>query len=167
MQRLSTLVWALVVLVFIVPLALAQTTPAPQSPTFLVELWAIVQPIVVLLVSVVGPVLVAWIGARLASLLKIADENQRKDLEQKFSDALHQSALNALKFSMSKLGVSLPTQLDVRSPVVKEAIDYVRSKNPDAVDAFRLTNTQLAEIIMSKAPDVLATIAQANQPSMR
>ena len=130
-----------------------------NAPSVLADVWDILQPVIILLISTIGPLLVAWVGARLAMLLKIADDNQRKDLEQKLNAALHQSALNALKFATSKLGIPPVTGLDVRSPVIKEAVEYVRSKNPDAVDAFGLDDTSLAEIVMSKVPDVVSALA--------
>jgi hypothetical protein len=150
-----------------ISLAFAQVGPAPQSPSILLDIWSIVQPLVVLFVSIVGPVLVTWVGARLVAFLQVADEAKRKEIEQRVSQALHQSAANALKFAMAKLGVAMPTSLDIRSPIVLEAIDYVRSKNPDAVDAFGLDDGSLAEIIMSKVPDVMATIAVATAPARR
>jgi hypothetical protein len=161
---LTALAFAAVMIgITIATFALAQATVPAEAPSFLREIWAIVQPLIVLLVSTVGPLLVAWISARLIALLNIQNENQKKDLEQKFSAALHQSAYNALKFAVGKLGVTIPDTLDVGSPLIVEAIDYIRMKNPDAVDAFSLDNVDLAEIIMSKAPDVAAVLAQARK----
>jgi len=149
-----------VLVAIVVAPAFAQTADSVVAPNSVwYEVWTVVQPIVTLLVATVGPLLVTWISVTLASLLKVSNEKQQKELEQQISNALHQSALNALKFALAKLGVALPASLDVRSPLMIEAIEYVRSKNPDAVDAFSLDDDQLADIILSKVPDVNAILA--------
>ena len=47
-----------------------------------------------------------WISARLISLLKVADEKQKLEIESKLRQALHDSAANALKFALARAGVS-------------------------------------------------------------
>lgn len=150
----------------LVSLANAQEAGSIVAPTSIwYEIWTVVQPVVAILVMTVGPALVGWIATRLASFLNAADEAKRKELEQQLSSALHQSALNALKFALAKLGVGIPADLQIAAPVIKEAIDYVRSKNPDAIDAFDLDDTALGEIILSKVPDVKAIVtAGASTP---
>lgn len=125
---------------------------APSSIWY--EAWTIVQPVVVLLVSTVGPVLVTWIAARLIALLKVTDEKQRVEIEAKLRDALHQSALNAMKYAFAKAG--LPAIVGVISPgLVAEAVTYVTEKNPDALKKLGVDNKALEEIILSKIPEVV------------
>ncbi|MEK1890800.1 MAG: hypothetical protein AAAB35_25205 [Phyllobacterium sp.] len=130
---------------------------APSS--WLYDIWQIVQPVVVMLVSTAGPILVTWLAAKLAALLQSTDEAKRKEIEERLRLALHTSAFNALKYAASRAGIQLPDALSSISPAVVDAIDYIRSKNPDAIDAFKLSNEQLAEIVISKLPDVKAIIA--------
>ncbi|MBN7804924.1 hypothetical protein JZX86_06035 [Agrobacterium rosae] len=125
---------------------------APSS--WLYELWTIVQPVVVLLVSTVGPVLVTWIAARIISLLKVTDEKQRVDIETNLRNALHQSALNAMKYAFTKAG--LPVLGGVVNPsLIAEAITYVTEKNPDALKKLGVDHKALEEIIVSKIPEVV------------
>lgn len=124
----------------------------PSSIWF--EVWQIVQPIVVLVVSIVGPAFAAWISARLLSLLKVTDENQRLALEAKLRDALHQSAANALKFALTKAGVSAAVPTVISTAVLNDAVRYVQEKNPDALAKLGVGTDALLDIIQSKVPDL-------------
>ncbi len=147
----------------------ATTIVAPTS--FLYDAWTIIQPIVTVLAGTVGPIAVAWITARVMALLKISNENAAQALEAQLREALHLSAMNALKYAASKYGLGLSgTAIELTgkavldSKVLTEALKYIRGKNPDAVDAFALDDKALTEIILSKVPDVKAIIA-AGEPS--
>ncbi len=125
---------------------------APSSVWY--EVWTIVQPIVVLLVSTVGPVLVTWIAARLIALLKVTDEKQRVEIESKLREALHQSAANAIRFALSK--ARLPNVGGViNDTILAEARKYVVEKNPEALEKLGVDGKGLEEIILSKLPGVL------------
>jgi len=131
---------------------------APSSIWF--ELWAIIHPLVVLLGSIVGPVLVTWISERLISLLKVADEKQQLDIQAKLSQALHDSAANALKFAIARSGISSGaiasiTASAVTSAMLRDATKYVEEKNPEALQKLGITPNALQDIIMSKVPDIL------------
>ncbi|NTF32290.1 hypothetical protein [Rhizobium skierniewicense] len=124
---------------------------APSSVWY--DVWTIVQPIVVLLVSTVGPALVGWISFRIASLLKITDEKQRIEIESQLNIALHHSAWNAVKYALTKGGI--PTPGGIVSPtVIADAMTYVTEKNPDALKKLGVDQQALKDIIMSKIPDV-------------
>jgi hypothetical protein len=158
MRKIFSLFAALCLIVFVAPLALAQSIVGnPTSPPFLLQIWGVVQPLVALFISIVGPVAVTWISLRLVALLKINDENAKKELERKIRDALHDSAANALKFALAKSG--MPLAVAPAGAVISEAIEYVRSKNPDTAAEAGVSDNDLREIILSKVPDVLATIA--------
>ncbi|CCF19183.1 exported protein of unknown function [Pseudorhizobium banfieldiae] len=133
----------------------AEPVISPSSVWY--DIWTIVQPVIVLLISTVGPVLVAWLSARLIALLKVSDENQKAALEAKLRDALHQSAANALKYALVRAG--LPAGAHVAGAVIDEAMRYVEEKNPDALDKLGVHSEALREIIMSKVPDLLGTQA--------
>lgn len=141
-----------VLIAFVAYPALAQNAApviAPSSIWF--DVWNIVQPLVVLLVSTVGPVLATWIAARLIALLKVNDEKQKLEIEAKLRDALHQSAANALKFAFAKSGVSA---VAITGAVMGEAIRYVEEKNPDALVKLGVHQDALRDIILSKVPDL-------------
>jgi hypothetical protein len=135
---------------------------APSSVWY--EVWTIVQPVVVLLVSTVGPVLVTWIAARLIALLKVTDEKQRVEIEAKLREALHQSAANAIRFALSKAGVPhgvIRIGGAINDAVLAEAAKYVAEKNPEALQKLGVDAKGLEEIILSKLPDL---IRQAEKP---
>jgi len=125
---------------------------APSSIWY--DLWTIVQPVVVLIVSTVGPVLGGWISFRIIGLLKVTDEKQRVEIETKLNAALHQSALNAMKYAFTKAG--LPQLGGLIDPILMaEAVAYVTEKNPDALNKLGVDRKALEEIILSKIPEVV------------
>jgi len=169
MTRALARVLACIVL-FIPVFAIAQTIPPSDSivapSSFLYDVWTIVQPVVALLVATIGPVIVGWLAARLAALIRTSDENTQKALEAQLREALHQSALNALKYASAKYGlglagaaIELTGKSIIDSKVMTEALKYIRNKNPDAVYAFNLDDKALSEIVLSKVPDVKAILA--------
>ena len=139
--------------------AFAQEAGAVIAPSsFWYDIWTIVQPVVVLLFSTVGPVLVAWISARVISLLKITDEKQRIEIESKLRDALHQSAANAVRFALAKAGV-IHVGGQVSDAIIADAARYVIEKNPDAIAKLGVNTKALNEIIMSKLPDMIQGVS--------
>lgn len=122
---------------------------APSSIWF--DLWSIVQPVVVLLVSTVGPVLVTWISARLISWLKVSDDAKKAEVQARLREALHQSAMNALKYALAKSGAGPAV---IGSTLISEAVRYVEEKNPEALSKLNVSGEGLREIIMSKIPDL-------------
>jgi len=125
----------------------AQPVIAPSSPLY--DVWNIVQPVVVLFVSTVGPVLVTWISARLIALLKVTDEKQRADIEAKLRQALHQSAANAMSYAAHKIGVSL-FRIPVSEDLLRQAAAYVTEKNPEALEKLGVSQQALRDILLSK-----------------
>ncbi|MBA8799130.1 hypothetical protein FHW77_002849 [Agrobacterium sp. RC10-4-1] len=139
---------------FVTNVSAQDAVPAIAPSSWLYEVWTIVQPIVVLLVSTVGPVLVTWIAARLIALLKVTDEKQRVEIEAKLREALHQSAANAIRFALSKAG--LPNVGGViNDTILTEASKYVIEKNPEALQKLGVDAKGLEEIILSKLPDLI------------
>lgn len=154
----STLALVCLVAFFFAPAWAQDAGPVIAPSSWLYEVWTIVQPIVVLLVSTVGPVLVTWIAARLIALLKVTDEKQRVEIETKLRDALHQSAANALRFALSKAGVPhgvIQIGGAINGTLVSEAAKYVVEKNPKALQKLSVDAKGLEEIILSKLPDLL------------
>ncbi|NTD85509.1 hypothetical protein [Agrobacterium tumefaciens] len=159
----SSLALVCLVAFFFAPAWAQDAGPVIAPSSWLYEVWTIVQPIVVLLVSTVGPVLVTWIAARLIALLKVTDEKQRVEIETKLRDALHQSALNAVKYALMKTGLSVnPAQIS--GQLVTIATEYVREKNPEAVQKLGVDAKALEEIIMSKLPELVKAVQRPPEP---
>lgn len=142
------------------PVYAQETAPVIARSSIWFDLWAVVQPLVVLLGSIVGPVLVTWISARLISLLKVADEKQKLDIQAKLRQAIHDSAANALKFAIARSGITggaiaSVTASAVTSAMLRDATKYVEEKNPEALQKLGVTPDALQDIIMSKVPDLL------------
>lgn len=114
---------------------------------FLWDLWTIVQPIVVLLVSTVGPVLAAWLAARLIALLRIEDADARLRVEAQLREALHQAAANGVRVAVARLGLNASPE-----DLIGEAARYVVGKNPEAIARLGVGGADLADIITSKLP---------------
>ena len=159
--RVFALLSILIVLALICQPAYAQdAAPVIAQSSIWFDLWSIVQPLVVLLCSIVGPVLVTWISARLISLLKVADEKQQLDIQAKLRQALHDSAANALKFALARSGIAggsiaSVTASAITSAMLRDATKYVEEKNPEALQKLGVTPNALQDIIMSKVADLL------------
>ncbi|AGN34404.1 hypothetical protein [Rhizobium sp. P007] len=143
---------------FILWPAFAQETEAVISPSSIwYDLWTIVQPVIVLLVSTVGPALVTWLSVRLIALLNISDEKQRVEIEARLRAALHESAINALKYAVTRTGLPLAVG-SVPGQVLDAAIEYVAQKNPEALAKLGVDLPSLQDIIMSKVPEVAKAV---------
>ncbi|SMD18046.1 hypothetical protein [Rhizobium sp. RU36D] len=134
--------------------AAAEALPAVGAPSIWPELWAIVQPVVAVFFSLVGPALATWIAVRLLAVLKISDDAKRLEIEAQLRQALHQSAANALRYAMAKSGLTT-SAATIAPAVLKEAVRYVEDKNPDALARLDVSPDALRDIIMSKVPDLL------------
>jgi hypothetical protein len=156
MREVARLMLALLLTLLLVTIAIAQT-PTSTTPNWLADVWGIVFPIMSLLVTTIGPVVVGWLAKRLSDRLTLLDENSRKEFEARVRDALHHAALNALKYALTRTG--LPVADITKPAVIAEAVDYIRSKNPDSAREAGLNNKGLEEIILSKVPDVIAILA--------
>jgi hypothetical protein len=143
---------------FILWPAFAQETGPVIAPSSIwYDLWTIVQPVVVLLVSTVGPALVAWLSVRLIALLDISDEKQRVEIEARLRLALHESAINALKYAVMRTGLPLAVG-NVPGQVLDAAIEYVAQKNPESLERLGVDLSGLQDIIMSKVPEVAKAV---------
>lgn len=148
-------------LMFIVGPAFAQDTAVVSQSSWLSGVWEIVQPIAAVLATIVGPAIAAFIAGQLIKLLGITDKNAQLEVEKKVRDALHNSALNAVKYAVAKRVGPLGDLVKGHIPadLIQTAVDYVRSKNPDA--AAGVDDDNLVEIILSKMIDVQATMNSA------
>lgn len=173
----TTITWLLagvVVLViaalFLVGLAGAQevivdSEPVVDERSWLYGVWTVVQPIVVVLMTAIAPVIAALVTGLLVKLFNLAginDENARLSLEAKLRTALHEAAINAVKYAVARK-VGLPDMITGAVPkeVIDVAIEYIRSKNPDTAKALGVNDADLTQIILSKIVDVQSTIDAA------
>lgn len=127
--------------------------------TIVNDLWSVIFPVVQLLIVTAGPLLVAWLAARISSVLKINGDAARAEFEKNLRDALHQSAVNALKLVTAKLmtgggsSVPLAQSIDINRDLL---IEYVMKRNPEAVEYFNLNPKGIMDIIQSKIPDLFS-----------
>lgn len=145
---------AVVVAVFIgSSMAFAQDgAPAVAPSSIWFDLWQILQPLVVLFFSIVGPVLVTWIGARLIGLLKITDQAKKLEVEVLLRDALHASAANAISYAVAKAGLAPGAGLTRQ--IIEDAATYVAQKNPETLAKLNVSENALRDIILSKVPGI-------------
>jgi len=117
------------------------------------ELLSVFKPIIELLVLTVGPVLVGAVSAKLIQTLNIQDAAKKTELDANLRDALHKSAENAIKFALARLGLStaIVSSGVVNPAVIREAINYVVEKNPDALKGLEVSDDSLTDILMTKA----------------
>lgn len=135
----------------------------------------IMRPVVELIITVFGPILVTWLAAKLAVMLDLKNEDQKVAIEQKVRFALHEAAENALAFAMAKFGFKLGSNNLSESlshmarsaalgeenairkieDVVHSAVEeYLKPKMPDAINKLGASDTDLADIVLAKIPKV-------------
>ncbi len=111
-----------------------------------------VMPIIVLLISTLGPAAGTYIIAQIIGFLGITNQNKKLEVEGKLRDVLHFCMVNALKFAYTKAGLPLGSAL---SPaVISDALFYVKDKNPGTVAALGLNDTDLEHILLTKFSEV-------------
>lgn len=114
----------------------------------------VVEPIVLTLVGVLVPALLAY----LASLLK---SKTGIDLDADMRKRVQDAALNAAGSVLAKAEAPIGNLvIDVKHPLVKQGVDLLISKVPDAIAYLGLTPEKLAEIIQGKLG-----ILQASAPA--
>lgn len=124
--------------VFVPAAAFAQSEIAAEG------IYAIVQPYLLVLVSVMATAIVGW----LAELLR---RKFHLDIEASHREALQTALTNGAGLLLGKLGGALAgRKLDLKSAVLAEAVNYVLQSVPDAVRHFGVTPEALAEKIQAK-----------------
>ena len=121
----------------------------------LLEILAVVRPLIELLVALGGPVIAGWLVAKLSATLKITDEKARVELEAGLRDALHKSAENGLRLALQRLGIKGGAPV-LTSEIVEVAKQYVRQNNPDALAGLGVSADMLTNILTAKLPQVMA-----------
>lgn len=127
-----------------------------DSPNWLRDLYGVVQPLIVMLVGTLGPILVAWVAQRFVAMLNVKQEKDQAELEKALRDAIHASAQNAWMFALKRLGLSF-TDLQRMSDTdlltaLKTAKSYVQDKNPEGLEKLGVNGQQLEDILLAKLP---------------
>lgn len=131
----------------------------------LLELGAVVWPLISLFITLVGAAIVPFLAGRLIKRLGIENADKKAEVEAKLREALHQSGQNALMFALSKAGYASPLSvsnlvhnapLDPKvkaklDAVVQSAVkDYLIPKMPGTIKKTKASETDLEDIVISK-----------------
>lgn len=111
-------------------------------------IYALLQPYVLAVVSVLATAIVGW----LAELLR---RKFNLDIEAAHRDALQTALTNGAGLIAGKIGGALAGRtIDLKSVLLAEAVNYVLQAVPDAVRHFGVTPELLAEKILAKLPQM-------------
>lgn len=142
----------------------------------LITALTILRPLLEVLITTVGPIFVTWLAYRMTTMLNLKNEAQKAAVEEQTREALHRAAENALLYAMTKFGLkgadgtNLSENLldvvrkagrndQVASAKLESVIDsavneYLIPKMPDAIRKLKASETDLADIVLSKVAKV-------------
>lgn len=112
-------------------------------------------------VDLVGPYIVSILAALFAALLgwlsKRLNDWLGFEIDGRSREALHSAAVTGLDHAIALLrSRGEEVRLDVRAPIVAEAVDWVLTKGaPGAVQRFNLTPADVEAIVTAKLNQVL------------
>ena len=102
------------------------------------------EPYLVMIVGIVVTTALGWIGVLLKSKLGF-------DLDANMQRTIQDAAMNAAGSVIARMEGQLGNvAIDVRSPLVKQGVDLLIAKVPDAIAHFGLTPDELAKIVQGK-----------------
>jgi uncharacterized membrane protein len=137
--------------VFLATVAIAQETTT-------VRVGDILAPWMEMLLSAVS-IIVTAIIAYVANLIR---QKTGIDIEARHREALQTALANGAGLIINKLGSSIGDKtIDVRSPLIRDAVNYVSTAAPDAIRNFGLAPDQLAEKLVAKLGLAAAPAAAA------
>jgi hypothetical protein len=127
-----------------------------ETPDWLREVYGILQPIITMLVTTVGPIFVGWVALKFTNALQIKSDKDKAEMEKALRDAIHASASNAWVFALKRLGLSFNdlSKMDDNQllTALKTAKDYVQDKNPEGLEKLNVNGQQLEDILLTKLP---------------
>lgn len=95
-------------------------------------------------VAVLITAILGWIAAQVKAKTGI-------DIEARHREALQTALTNAAGLALTRLSTTFGSKtIDVKHPLIKQAVEYVNSAVPDAIRNFGLTPEQIAEKIVAK-----------------
>lgn len=127
------------------------------EPSFTQTLWANVQGPLTALLSATLITVAGWLAVKVNTFFNVTNKAQQQQNEVIIRNILHDAVWSAVKFASQKAGVTIDELASPGLPpkqFVDSAVEYVRSKNPDA--AAGVSDADLREIIVSKVPDLVA-----------
>jgi hypothetical protein len=99
-----------------------------------------------------------WLAAKTGQQNLINEDQIRSYL----SDAL----TNAVHYAVSQAGAANWDHPDVKSSLVKSAIEYAMARVPDAINYFKLDEADLEKLISSKLNQILPLPATTTVPTV-
>lgn len=128
---------------FFAGVAIAQTTQ-PDTTVGLGPTWNVVRPYIQDLLSLLA---FAAIGA----VSKVVYSLTRINIEAKNREALHSAVMTGVTSALNFVGQKADgITIDVRNRIIADAIKYVQSSVPDALQALNVTPEKLVELASSK-----------------
>lgn len=117
---------------------------ADDTTVSVLPLYKIVEPYLVMIVGIVVSAGVGWIGLLLKKRLGV-------DLDATMNRTIQEAAMNAAGSLVARMeGPIGNIRIDVRSQIVKDGVDLLYAKAPDAIAHFGLTAEELGKIIQGK-----------------
>ncbi|EUB97321.1 hypothetical protein PMI07_000897 [Rhizobium sp. CF080] len=110
------------------------------------SIFAVVAPYILELASVLVAAIVAWLSAKVKTLIGI-------QIEAKHREALQSALQNGINLGMSKAGGWISAKdYDLKNKALAEGVNYVLASVPDAIKFFGLTPEKLGKLIEAKLP---------------
>lgn len=110
----------------------------------LLPVYKLLEPYLLMLFSVLVSALLGWVAIVIKNKFGL-------DIDAHMRDTIQTAATNAAGSLVAKLeGPIGNASIDVRSQLVKDGVDMVIAKVPDAINHFKLSPEDLAAIIQAK-----------------
>jgi hypothetical protein len=137
--------------------AAVSATPAlAQAPAGAIDvggIFGVWKPYVVEIVQIAAFAIVGL-------LAELARRKFNLSIEESHRNALQTAITNAAGLALNKLGNSLQgKKVEIGSPIIAEAVNYVAKSAPDAMAKFGLSPEDLREKVVAKIPQVANTTA--------
>lgn len=124
---------------------------ADDTSVSILPVYKILEPYLVMIVGIVVTTALGWIGMLIKSRFGI-------ELDASMNAKIQSAAMNAAGAVVARMEGPLGNAaIDMRSPMVKQGVDLLLSKVPDAIAHFGLGPDELARIIQGKIGILQAT----------
>jgi len=124
---------------------------ADDTSVSILPVYKILEPYLVMIVGIVVTTALGWIGMLIKSRFGI-------ELDASMNAKIQSAAMNAAGAVVARMEGPLGNAaIDLRSPMVKQGVDLLLSKVPDAIAHFGLGPDELARIIQGKIGILQAT----------
>lgn len=137
-----------------IPAALAQTTVTATSPDTTINVGQYLHPLVQALVAVAVTVITAlggWLTATITKKFGLEGTAAAAQIEETSRKLLHSALESAAGWVIMKYGDKLKdVKIDVKSPIIADAVNLVIKYAGDAVDKYGLSADDIAQKIIEK-----------------